>query len=153
MKKGVISTSLISAILFFAGIIFKKLHWPGAGILVLLGAVIGIMFLVLFLINGTKLLKSGVERTNGIIAAITMIIILTGFTFKIQHWSGGQILLIASHICLFISGVFMFVDAFSEVDETKRSIKGLVAFIYFILISFLFYLAILFNGFQPPLAE
>ncbi len=151
MKKGVLFTSLISALLFFAGIIFKKLHWPGAGILIFIGAVVGIVFLIIYLINGTRLLKSGVEKTNGIIAVITMIIVITGFTFKAQHWPGGQILLIVSYISLLISGILMFADALSEADKPKQTIKNLLAFVYFIFMSMLFYLAIFFNGFQPPL--
>ena len=151
MKKSALSISLISALLFFVGIVFKKFHWPGAGILILLGATVGIVFLIMYLMNGTKLLKSGVEKANGIIAAITMIIILTGFIFKAQHWPGGQVILIASHISLLISSILMFIDAFSETDETKQTIKGLFAFIYFILMSILVYLAIFFDGFQPPL--
>ncbi len=151
MKKSVLSTSLVSALLFFVGIIFKKFHWPGAGILIILGATVGIVFLIMYLINGTKILKSGMEEANGIIAAITMLIIFTGFTFKAQHWPGGQILLIASHISLLISSILMFIDAFSEADETKQTIKALFAFIYFILMSILVYLAIFFDGFQPAL--
>ena len=144
---------MISALLFFVGVVFKKFHWPGAGILLILGAIVGIVFLIMYLINGTKLLKSGMEKTNGIIAAITMIIIFTGFTFKVQHWPGGQILLIASHIILLISSTLMFIDAFSEADEKKQSIKGLFAFIYFILISILVHLAVFFDGFQPALGN
>ena len=153
MKKGVLSISLISAFLFFIGIVFKNFHWPGAGPLIILGATVGIVFLIMYLISGIKLLKSGIEKTNGIIAAITMIVILVGFTFKAQHWPGAQILLIISHIILMISCILMFIDAFSEVDKTKQSIKGLFAFIYFILMSILFYLAIFFDGFQPALVN
>lgn len=151
MKRGALFTSLISVLLFFTGIIFKKLHWPGAGILIFIGAVVGIVFLITYLINGTKLLKKGVEKSNGIIAAITMILVITGFTFKAQHWPGGQMLLIISYISLLISCILMFVDALSEADVSKQTIKNLLAFIYFIFMSMLLYLAIFFNGFQPPL--
>lgn len=153
MKKGLLTTSLISALLFLVGIVFKKFHWPGAGILMLIGATVGIVFLIIYLINGTKFLQSASEKANGIIAAITMIIVFTGFTFKAQHWPGAQILLIASHISLLISSIIMFVDAYSEADDTKQSIKGLFAFIYFILMSILVYLAIFFDGFQPALVN
>jgi len=153
MKKRVLYISLISAFLFFVGVIFKKMHWPGAAILLTLGATVGIVFLILYLINGTKLLKSGMEKTNGIIAAITMIIVFTGFTFKAMHWPGANIFIIASHISLLISSILMFIDAFSEDDKTKQSIKGLFAFIYFILMSILLYLAIFFDGFQPALGN
>jgi hypothetical protein len=144
MKKGLLTTSLISALIFFIGVVFKKMHWPGASMLLLLGVIVGIVFLILYLINGTKLLKSGMEKTNGIITAITMIIVFIGFTFKSMHWPGGQILLITSNISLLISSILMFIDAFSEVDKAKQSIKGLFAFSYFILMSILIYIAIFF---------
>ncbi len=149
MKKSILFTSVISAILFFVGIVFKHQHWPGASVLIILGAAIGIAFLVMYLMNAAKLLQSGMEKTNGILAVITMMIILIGFTFKFQHWPGGRMLLYVSHVSLLISSILMFVDAFSETDKAKQSLKGLFAFIYVILMSILAYLAIFFNGFQP----
>ena len=148
MKKNELLLSLISAILFFVGIIFKHQHWIGAGILIILGAATGIIFLSLFLTNIVKLLKSGIEKTNGIITAITMIIVFLSFTFKFQHWPGGNVLLYIAHVSLFISSIIMFVDAFSETDNKKQSLKGLFAFIYFIFMSIVLYLSVLFNGFQ-----
>ncbi len=151
MKKGLLSISLISAIIFFAGMVFKNFHWPGAGVLVLLGALVGIVFLFMFLANGTPLLKSGLEKSNGTVVAIAMSIVLAGFTFKVQHWPGASILFIVSHIILFISVILMFIDAFSEADKTRQTIKVTIAFIYFIFISILTYIAIFFDGFQPAL--
>ncbi|MCF8223145.1 MAG: hypothetical protein K9J25_08340 [Bacteroidales bacterium] len=151
MKKSVLSISLISAILLFVGIVFKNFHWPGAGILITLGALVGIVFLLMFLVKGTPLLKSGLEKSNGIIVTVTMAVILVSFTFKVQHWPGAGILFIVSHIILFISVILTFIDAFTEADKTRQSIKVLIAFIYFIFMSTLTYIAVFFDGFQPPL--
>lgn len=151
MKKSSLSISLISAIIFFAGIVFKNFHWPGAGILITLGALVGIVFLLMFLVKGTPLLKSGLEKSNGIIVTVTMAVILVSFTFKVQHWPGAGILFIVSHIILFISVIFAFIDAFTEADKTRQSIKVLIAFIYFIFMSTLTYIAVFFDGFQPSL--
>jgi uncharacterized protein involved in response to NO len=106
------------------------MHWPGAGIILTLGAAIGVVFLLTFLITGTKPLTSNKEKTNLIVAAITMIIICIGFTFKVQHWPGAGFLIIISHISLLISSALMFVDAFSEKDKAKQSFKSLFAFIF-----------------------
>ncbi|MFO8234640.1 MAG: hypothetical protein R6U04_04435 [Bacteroidales bacterium] len=151
MKKGLLSISLISAIIFFAGIVFKNFHWPGAGVLLLLGALVGIVFLFMFMVNGAPLLKSGMEKSNGVIVAVTMAVILVSFTFKVQHWPGAGILFIISHIILFISVILTFIDAFTEADKTRQSIKVLIAFIYFIFMSTLTYIAVFFDGFQPAL--
>ncbi|MDZ7738241.1 MAG: hypothetical protein U5K32_04040 [Bacteroidales bacterium] len=151
MKKGSLSLSLISAIIFFAGIVFKNFHWPGAGILITLGALVGLVFLLFFLTNGSPLLKSGMEKTNGIIVAIAMAVVLVSFTFKVQHWPGAGILFIVSHIILLISSVLMFIDAFAEADKPRQSIKVFIAFIYFLFISTLTYIAVFFDGFQPAL--
>jgi len=80
---------------------------------------------MIVLLPTARLLKSGKDKTNGIVVAITMIIIFTGDILKTLHWPGGQILLIASNISLLISSILMFIDAFSEVDKTKQSIKTL----------------------------
>lgn len=149
MKKGVLSISLISAILFFAGVIFKKMHWPGAGILLTLGAALGVVFLLTFLIKGIKPLTSNKEKINLIVAAITMIIICIGFTFKVQHWPGAGAIIYISHFSLLISSALMFVDAFSEKDKAKQSFKTLFAFIYSILMLILLHLAIFFDNIQP----
>ena len=151
MKKGALSISLISAILLFVGIVFKNFHWPGASILLLLGAVLGIVFFVIFLVDGTKLLKSGLERTNATVVSITMAVVLAGFLFKVQHWPGSGIILIVSHIILLLSCILMFIDAFSETDKSRKSIKAMLALIYFIFMSILTFVAVLFNGFPPAL--
>jgi len=104
---------------------------------------------LMYLVNATKFLQSGIEKFSGILVAITMMMILVGFTFKFQHWPGGRVLLYVSHISLLISSILMFIDAFLEIDKAKQSLKGLFAFIYFILMSIPMYLAIFFNGFQP----
>ena len=141
MKKSILLTSVISAILFFVGIVFKHMHWPGASILIVIGAGIGLVFLLMYLTSAVKILQSGIEKTNGILAVITMITVLVGFTFKVQHWPGATIILYVSHVSLLISGILMFVDAFSETDETKQTIKGLFSFIYVIFMSILLYIA------------
>lgn len=150
MKKGVLTLGLISTIVFLVGIVFKKLHYPGAGVLMLLGVLLGMVFLIFFLSQGAKLLKAGTERLSGTVAAFTMLIILTGFVFKAQHWPGGQALLVASHVALLISSIILWADAFTEKEAAKQNIKGLIAFIYFIFMSLLVYFALLFDGFQPP---
>ena len=146
MKKSILLTSVISAILFFVGIVFKHMHWPGASILIIIGATIGILYLLMYLASALKTLQSGMERTNGIFVAITMIIVLVGFTFKAQHWPGATILLYVSHASLLISSILMFVDAFSETDEAKQTMKGLFAFIYFIFMSILLFLTELYKA-------
>lgn len=151
MKKSALSLSMISSVIFFTGIVFKKFHLPGAAILVLLGALLGIGFLLIYFANGAKNLKSGMEKINGRSASLTMIVILIGFVFKAQHWPGANVLLVLAHIFLLISAVLMYLDALSETDGSTRQLKTLFAFIYFIFMSILVYLAIFFNGFQPPL--
>ncbi len=151
MKKGALSISLISAILLFVGIVFKNFHWPGAGILIVFGAVIGIVFLFVYLASGVKLLKAGLEKTNVTIIALAMAVVIAGFTFKAQHWPGAGVLFIVSHIILLISCILMFIDAFSESDKSRQTIKGLIAYIYFVFMSILTYIAIFSGGFHPAL--
>ncbi|MEA2043692.1 MAG: hypothetical protein U9N85_14215 [Bacteroidota bacterium] len=141
MKKNLTVLALISALLFFTGIVFKLMHWPGAAITLLVGTIVGLVYLVLYLIEGVKLLQSKTEKISGILVVITLMSILISFVFKLQHWPGAGVLVVFAHVALFLSAISMFIDAFSEKNKAKQSFKTLFALIYFILMAILVFLA------------
>ena len=137
MKKLNLWIASIACVVFFFGNYFKVQHWPGAGILMTLGALIGVAFILFYLFGNLGDLSEGKEKTNGIIGGITMIVVLIGFLFKIQHWPAANVLIYIGHAALLIYGISLLVDAFGEVDENKKVIKVFSAFTIFMLMSIL----------------
>jgi hypothetical protein len=93
MKKIMINSGIFSASTFFAGSIFKIMHWPGSGPLIILAMLASsFIFLPLFFLfkkNETTDSKNkiivAIGSTNGILFCISML-------FKIMHWPGAHAL-------------------------------------------------------------
>lgn len=86
---------IILLIVSIVGIIFKYLHWPGAGVFFTVGFTLpGILFF--FIIHHNINEYDG--RTNRFLnffknfICITLIISFLGLTFKMMHWPGGDVL-------------------------------------------------------------
>jgi uncharacterized membrane protein (DUF106 family) len=93
--------SMLGGIVLIFGILFKVQHYPGSGILLM----IGFLSMALILIPAiliSKLLDESARnlRVAYIIGAITLIIYLVGDLFKIQHWPGAGPMLIFGAIGL-----------------------------------------------------
>lgn len=140
MKKQLHLIGIIGAVILFIGVIFKSNHFPGAAILLLLGALTGAIYMALFLTK-INILQSGMEKSSVLTGAISMIIVLIGFTFKIQHWPGASAFLLLGHIMLVITGIMLLIDAYKEPNEQKQSIKAFSSFTIFILMTILLFLA------------
>tara|TARA_B110000046_G_scaffold66152_1_gene73987 strand:- start:126 stop:866 length:741 start_codon:yes stop_codon:yes gene_type:complete len=92
MKRVTSITGLISASLVLLGTIFKLMHWPGAGIMLVLGSAI-IALIVLPLMAFLALNNNTVStNTSSIIFGYGAAILLTiGTIFKVQHWPGAAV--------------------------------------------------------------
>lgn len=95
MKKVAFVFGLTSAFLLLAGTIFKLLHWPGAGIMIVLGGgVLSLFYLPTLLFYKLKETKSkdALQHVSGFVGlGLTAI----GVTFKIMHWPGASILMLS----------------------------------------------------------
>ena len=98
---------VIGAILFTCGVLFRHFQWPGGSVILGLGFLLFVAFFVIFLISGLKSLSGGLEKASGTSVAITMLIIVTGFYFKTQHWPGANVAIIVAFIGLLISGIIL----------------------------------------------
>ncbi len=114
MKNFTYIFGLTSALLTIIGAFFKKMHWPGASILVTVGIVfIVLVFLPLYFFSRRK---EQVEKKNPIYAIVgylTIALLLAGALFKLQHWPGtalilqlGMGLLVIGFIPLYVVNVF-----------------------------------------------
>ena len=90
MKNFTYIFGLSSAILAILRSLFKRMHWPGAGIMITVGMVlIVLVFLPLYFISNHR---EQVERKNpvyAIVGYLTIALLLAAATFKIQHWPGA----------------------------------------------------------------
>ncbi len=79
---------IVFFLFFFAGLYFRRNHWPGAGILL----TISLSFLsATSVINSVRFIISMVKnpflRWFGSISCLIIAIYLVGWLFKLQHWS------------------------------------------------------------------
>lgn len=95
MRQKIYIFGLITVLVIFTGVIFKILHFPGAGILLTLGFVtLVLVFLPLSLINCYKSEGSKQNLLLYIVAWITCLIVFSSMLFKIMHWPGAGIMMI-----------------------------------------------------------
>jgi hypothetical protein len=119
---------VISVIVLIIGIIFKKSHWPGAGIIMSVSALALFVFFITYLFVGIKALSTAIEKASGISAGVAMCLTLAGFLFKVQHWPGAGVLIIVSLLALLVTGILLIIDSIMESDKAKQSIKTAFGF-------------------------
>jgi hypothetical protein len=97
MKKTASILGIIGGVTTILGTLFKVMHWPLAGVLLLLGlAITGLLFMPTALYVNYKS-KEGIRDRATIIAGFAGGILLTFFAlFKVMHWPGASALLILS---------------------------------------------------------
>ena len=138
MKNTMKISGIAGTIIFGFASLFKIQHWPGAGILLTLGAIIlALVFMPAVmgvLWKETRNRKKLILLISGFIAGVLFI---SGTLFKIQHWPVAGLLLLGSVICT----SFIFLPALlsdrlreSEVNNKRRIyIIGTAGSIFYIL--------------------
>ena len=119
-----LSTGLISII----GLLFKFLHWPGAGILVFLSLALICITLLEYLISN---LKSKLSPQHHVYPFLGIFYVL-GVLFKLMHWPGANIMLIVSIIglsCAFLGFAF----------NIRKSIYAIFPILYSVTIFFVLF--------------
>lgn len=121
-KKLFLYISAFLAMMFFiAGVVFKVQHWPGAGLVLSLSALTGILLFIPALLAG----KLGDQEKRSkkmvyIMGAAGLICYSLGLLFKIQHWPLATILVTAGTIIVFLI-VFPWYTAKTWKDDTTVS--------------------------------
>lgn len=91
MKNVMIKSGFIAASLLIIGSIFKVMHWPGAGVALVLGiAVLSLVFLPLVFIIKTK--DDSSSRNKLVLGVGTLIgcFLCWATLFRVMHWPGGS---------------------------------------------------------------
>jgi hypothetical protein len=108
MKNTMKISGIAGTILFGLAVVFKIQHWPAAGIMLTLGALIlALLFMpsaLVVLWKETHSKKRLFLFTSGFIMGFLFIF---GTLFKVQHWPGAGIVLGLS----FLTGILLFIPA------------------------------------------
>ena len=95
-------TAFLAAMFFIAGVVFKIQHWPLAGILLSLAALTGVfLFIPALTANMLRNESDRFKKANSVLFALTLACYILGILFKVQHWPGSQLLMIAGLAGLF----------------------------------------------------
>lgn len=94
MKQKIYLLGLFTAIVVVLGGIFKIIHWPGAGKLLVTG-IFMLVFIFLPLALRNHYLGEGNRRHKGlhIITWVTCLVVFGAMLFKVMHWPGAGIAL------------------------------------------------------------
>ena len=94
MKKIERILGFTGLILFVLSVLFKLLHWPGAGVGILIAVfILSLAYLPLNLILERRLSSSTLHSIYLVVRFITLFLMLFAFLFKVQHWAGAGLLL------------------------------------------------------------
>jgi len=97
MKQKVYILGVITAMIVFTGAIFKTNHYPGAGILLIIGiSSLVLLFLPLAFENHYKAAENRKNLLLYVVTYITCFVVFTAMLFKLMHWPhAGTLLTIA----------------------------------------------------------
>lgn len=94
MKKTLMYSGLLASVFTLIGSLFKIMHWPGAGVSLLLGiGIFSLLFLPLMIV--LKFRDEEIRQDKVVMSFGLLIGMLTsfGFLFKIMHWPYANIML------------------------------------------------------------
>jgi hypothetical protein len=128
MKNFTYVFGLTSAILTIIGSLFKRMHWPGAGILITVGMVLIVfVFLPLYFVTNHREQAEKKNPVYAIVGYLTIALLLAGATFKIMHWPGAGMMLYASIGFLLIGFVPLYVvNVFQRCGKEKANLPYFV---------------------------
>ncbi len=106
----------ISLAIFFLGYMFKTMHWPGAGPLLVMGSLI-----LTFYFFTSRKIKTTAKWLDWIVS-FSLGIAMLGIIFKIQHWSGGSIIRWIALLGILISGLLIYKYKTVFLKSTKRAV-------------------------------
>jgi hypothetical protein len=132
MKKIMLNSGIFSAFMFLIGSLFKIMHWPGAGFILLTSIVIfSIVFLPLLSILRVKEQKQTKDKVVIAVATIFGILISIATLFKVMHWPGANFMWLTSLAILFF--VFIPIYFFGGIRNPETKTNTIISSILILL--------------------
>lgn len=128
MKKYTYIIGLSAALLSLVAALFKKLHWPGAGVLIALAVlvIVGVFLPMYFIVNH----REQSEKKNPVYAIVgyfTLAVLIVSILFKIMHWPGANMLMQLGFAVLIIGFVPLYVvNAFQKAGKEQTRLPYIV---------------------------
>lgn len=123
--------ALIGGMIFMIGVMYKIMHWPGSGVMIMIGYIfILLLFLPTLLMVQIKKAKSGKDKFIFILGTFSIIIYGFSNMFKMFHWPGASVLM--------LFGAFLLISVFLPLFTWRRiQLEGKITgqFVYIITIS------------------
>jgi len=134
-------SGLISSVIFLLGILFKVMHWPGAGIALSVGLImLGIIFLPSLIFAKISDDKGEGKRAAYLVGLFAGLFYIAGFLFKLMHWPGATLIILAGLILFTMIFIPLFVWAHYKNEPHVSS--------HFIFVMVVSMMAILFLSFM-----
>lgn len=132
MTKIIKIDAAAATVLLLIGTFFKINHYPGANILLIIGAISAIIPFIMIIASKVSALKS-YEAFNMLFSSLMLIVILLAFLFKMMHWPGaGKLIWIADMGIILVSISFL-VDILLEKDKERIYLKVITTFFVLLL--------------------
>lgn len=97
MKKILYLIGLLSTAFTFLGSIFKIMHWPGASVMIIIGAFsFAFIFIPLLIFIKFKEVIFLFDKFIYSIGVVLGTILMVGFIFKLMHWPWATVLMLSS---------------------------------------------------------
>ena len=140
MKNFTYIFGLSSALVTILGAFFKRMHWPGAGILLTVGIVlIVLMFLPLYFVTNYREQAEKKNPVYPVVGYLTLALLLAGALFKIMHWPGAGSMILLGMGFLIVGFVPLYVvNAFQRAGKQKVALPYVVMLLVGIAIITLF---------------
>lgn len=125
MKRTLKISGIISIILIMIGVTFKTMHWPGAGISVVLG--LAFFSLIFIPLNIVLKFKDDEEKSNRLIMTVGLItasFATIGVLFKIMHWPWANIIMFSSLLVFMI--VFIPIYFFVKYKDPESKFNAII---------------------------
>jgi hypothetical protein len=120
MKKLATILGIIGAALTMVGTIFKFLHWPGASILITIGATTLAIYTWFFIFVQGKVAIGVIEKLFVAIMGLAGVFLSIGYVFKMQHWPGANLLITIFIILSILLIVVSLLRVLGEKNEDLR---------------------------------
>lgn len=130
MKNKIYYLGILSSMITASGCLFKIMHWPAAGEIIVIGLVsLSLAFLPLAIGNMVKAGQVKKIRNFYIMVGIVMAFDFIAAMFKIMHWQGSQTFLLISIPLPFV--VLLPAYILSNPAEKEINYKNLLAILFF----------------------
>jgi hypothetical protein len=145
MKRMMIVSGALSAFGFFIGSLFKIMHWPGAGaLMVLTVAVFSFVFLPILFTLKVREVKATREKWTLGIGTVVGILFSLSILFKVMHWPGANFMGLTGLIGLVF--VFLPIHFFGGIRNLETRTSTIVSSTILLAISGLMFLLVNVRG-------